>query len=281
MMVGSHRVARATINLLVLAALLLFLVPILQTIFTSIKPDTEIYKTPVHLWPAHPTMAHFVKVLTRLRTDFFNFFRNSIVVTSVSVTLMLFLGSMAAYGLARIDFRGKSLFIFFVSFLVAIPLIITVIPIFMLETALRVKNTNIGLIMPYTAVYMPVPLFIIYASFLRVPGELEDAAKIDGCTRFFVYSRIFLPLSVGGMVAAGIVAFLNCWGEFPLALILNTKRSATTLPIGIMLVNAEEQAWALGPMSAVMILSIILPMTLYFSLQRYFVRGLMEGSLKG
>jgi ABC-type glycerol-3-phosphate transport system permease component len=280
-MVGSRRLARAIVNVLVLAALLLFLVPILQTIFTSIKPDIEIYKTPVRLWPAHPTTAHFVKVLTRLRTDFLNFFRNSIVVTSVSVTLMLFLGSMAAYGLARIDFRGKALFIFFVSFLVSIPLIITVIPIFMLETALRVKNTNIGLIMPYTAVYMPVPLFIIYASFLRVPGELEDAAKIDGCGRFFVYSRIFVPLSVGGMVAAGIVAFLNCWGEFPLALILNTKRSATTLPIGIMLVNAEEQAWALGPMSAVMILSIILPMTLYFSLQRYFVRGLMEGSLKG
>ena len=280
-MVGRSRLSVALVSLLVVVVMGLFLVPLVQTIFTSIKPNTEIYRTPVSLWPDRPTDAHYQHVFTKLRADFLRFFRNSVVVTTVSVFLMLFLGSLAAYGLARIDFRGKAFVIFFASFLVSIPLIITVIPIFMIETALRIKNTNLGLILPYTAVYMPVPLFIIYSSFLRIPGELEDAARIDGCGRFFIYSRIFLPISVGGMVAAGIVAFLNCWGEFTLALILNTKRSATTLPIGIMMVNQEEQAWALGPMSAVMILSVILPMTLYFSLQRYFVRGLMEGSIKG
>ncbi len=280
-MVGRNRWAVALVSLLVAAVMVLFLVPIVETLFTSMKPNVEIYRTPVRLWPDDPTAAHYQHVFTKLRADFLRFFRNSIVVTSISVFLMLFLGSLAAFGLARIDFRGKGFVIFFASFLVSIPLIITVIPIFMVETAMRIKNTNLGLILPYTAVYMPVPLFIMYGSFLRIPGELEDAAKIDGCGRFYVYSRIFLPISVGGMVAAGIVAFLNCWGEFTLALILNTKRSATTLPIGIMMVNQEEQAWALGPMSAVMILSVVLPMTLYFSMQRHFVRGLMEGSLKG
>lgn len=280
-MVGRSAVSVTLVSLFVLLAMLLFLVPLVQTVFTSLKPNTEIYRTPVRLWPDQPTPAHYRHVFTKLRTDFLSFFRNSIIVTTVSVFLMLFLGSLAAYGLARIDFRGKAFIIFFTSFLVSIPLIITVIPIFMVETALRIKNTNLGLILPYTAVYMPVPLFIIYSSFLRIPVELEDAARIDGCGRFFIYSRIFLPISASGMVAAGIVAFLHCWGEFTLALILNTKRSATTLPIGIMMVNQEEQAWALGPMSAVMILSVILPMALYFSMQRYFVRGLMEGSLKG
>ena len=82
-------------------------------------------------------------------------------------------------------------------------------------------------------------------------------------------------------MAAGIISFLNCWGEFLYALILTTRRRSTTLPIGIMMINQEEQSWALGPMSAVMVLSIIIPMTLYLILQRYFIQGLMEGSLKG
>jgi len=268
-------------NLLVILLLFLFLVPLIQTVFTSLKQDAEIYRIPVTLVPVKTTFKHYERVFTQLRTDFLSFFRNSVVVTTVSVFLTLFLGSLAGFGLARIDFFGKRLFIFFISLIVSIPLIITVIPIFIMETALRIKNTNIGLILPYTAVYMPVPLFIIYASFLKIPSELEDSARIDGCNRLTIYSRIFLPLAAGGMVAAGIISFLNCWGEFLYALILNTRRRSTTLPIGIMMINQEEQSWALGPMSAVMVLSIIIPMTLYFILQRYFIQGLMEGSLKG
>jgi ABC-type glycerol-3-phosphate transport system permease component len=279
--IRGKRINRILVDALVLLILFLFLVPLIQTVFTSLKNDIEIYKIPVTLVPVDTTYEHYQRVFTQLRTDFFSFFKNSVVVTTVSVSLTLFLGSLAAFGLARIDFFGKKLIIFFVSFIVSIPLIITVIPIFMMETALKIKNTNIGLILPYTAVYMPVPLFIIYASFLKIPSELEDSARIDGCSRFAIYYRIFLPLGVGGMVAAGIISFLNCWGEFLYALILNTKRRATTLPIGIMMINQEEQSWALGPMSAVMVLSIIIPMTLYFIMQRYFIQGLMEGSLKG
>ena len=110
---------------------------------------------------------------------------------------------------------------------------------------------------------------------------MEESAVIDGCNRFTIYRKIFLPLSSGGLVAAGIITFLNCWGEFLFALILTTKRNATTLPIGIIMINQEEQAMALGPMSAVMILSIIIPLTFYLLLRKYFVKGLIEGSIKG
>jgi len=280
-MVKGNRIGILLANIILIFLLLLFLIPLIQTVFTSLKKDTEIYKIPITLIPLEATREHYHRVFTQLKTDFLSFFRNSVVVTTVSVCLTLFMGSLAAFGLARIDFLGKKLIIFFISFVVSIPLIITVIPIFIIETTMRIKNTNIGLILPYTAVYMPVPLFIIYASFLKIPKEMEDSAYIDGCNRFVIYYKIFLPLSVGGLVAAGIISFLNCWGEFLYALILNTKRRATTLPIGIMMINQEEQSWALGPMSAVMVLSIIIPMTLYFVLQRYFIQGLMEGSLKG
>jgi len=151
----------------------------------------------------------------------------------------------------------------------------------MMETFLKIKNTNIGLILPYTAVYMPIPLFILYATFLKIPTELEESAKIDGCNRFSIYLKIFLPLSRGGLVSAGIISFLNCWGEFLYALILTSKRSSTTLPIGILMIKNEEQAWELGPLSSIIILSIIIPVTLYMIFQKYFIKGLMEGSLKG
>lgn len=280
-MVGKKTVLNGILSSFIFLILILFMVPLIQTIFTSVKPDIEIYKVPVTLIPQNLTLDHYNHVFTKLSRDFSNFMRNSVIVTSGSVLMILFLGSLAGYGLARIDFYGKKFIIFFVSFIISIPLIITVIPIFMMETAMRIKNTNIGLILPYSAVYMPIPLFIIYSTFLKIPTELEESAIIDGCSRFVIYRKIFLPLAVGGLVAAGIITFLSCWGEFLFALILTTKRSATTLSIGIMKINEEEQAWALGQMSAVMILSIIIPFSLYVVFQRYFIKGLMEGSIKG
>ncbi|NOY10389.1 MAG: carbohydrate ABC transporter permease [Spirochaetes bacterium] len=280
-MVRRNKINTFFLGFFIFLILILFMVPIFQTIFTSLKTDKEIYKVPVSIIPHNLTFIHYKYVFTNLASDFFSFFRNSVVVTSVSVLLILSLGSLASFGLARINFFGKNFIIFFVSFIVSIPLIITVIPIFMFETTFRITNTNIGLILPYTAVYMPIPLFIMYGTFLKIPTELEESALIDGCSRFMIYRKIFLPLAAGGLVAAGIITFLNCWGEFLFALILTTRRSATTLSIGIMKINQQEQAWALGPMSAIMVLSTIIPFTLYMIFQRYFIQGLMEGSLKG
>ena len=280
-MKSKNKIIHYVGELLLIFLLVVFLVPLIQTFFTALKPDLEIYNTPVSILPDQFTNEHYIHVFTKLSKDFFSFFRNSVVITSVSVILIIGLGSLAAFSLARIDFAGKSLVIFFVSLILSVPLIITVIPIFMMETAMGIKNSNLGLILPYTAVYLPVPLFIMYNNFLKVPTELEESAYIDGATRLQIFMKIFIPLIQGGLVAAGIITFINCWGEFLYALILNTKRSATTLPIGIMMINDEEQAWALGPMSAVMMLSIIIPMSLYMVFQKNFIKGLMEGSVKG
>lgn len=271
---------RGLANLIIGIGLIIFIIPLVQTVFTAIKENSEIYQVPITILPQKVTNAHFVHVFTKLSKDFFSFFKNSVVVTTSSVLLIVGFGSLAAFGLSRIDFIGKRFMIFFMSLVLAIPLIITVIPIFMMETALRIKNTNIGLILPYVAVYMPLPLFILYNHFLRIPGELEESAYIDGANRLQIF-WLFLPLVKAGLVAAALITFLNCWGEFLFALILTTKRSTTTLPIGILLINDEEQSWALGPMSAIMLLSIIIPMLLYLFLQKYFVRGMTEGAIKG
>jgi ABC-type glycerol-3-phosphate transport system permease component len=276
----SSTIQHGLANLIIGIALILFIVPLVQTMFLAVKDDAEIYQVPITILPQNVTDAHFVHVFTKLSKDFFSFFKNSVVVTTSSVLLIVGFGSLGAFGLSRIDFIGKRFIIFFISLVLAIPLIITVIPIFMMETALRIKNTNIGLILPYVAVYMPLPLFIMYNNFLRIPGELEESAYIDGANRLQIF-WLFLPLVKAGLVAAALITFLNCWGEFLFALILTTKRSTTTLPIGIFLINEEEQSWALGPMSAVMLLSIIIPMTLYLFLQKYFVRGMTEGAIKG
>ena len=137
-MVKGSRFGIVLGNTIILILLFLFLVPLLQTVFTSIKDNKEIYRIPATLVPLSTTAAHYQRVFTGLKTDFFSFFKNSVVVTIVSVSLTLFLGSLAAYGLARIDFFGKKFIIFFISFVVSIPLIITVIPIFMDVTDLSV-----------------------------------------------------------------------------------------------------------------------------------------------
>ena len=197
-------------EILILLLLVIFLIPLIQTFFTALKPDMEIYKTPVSILPHQFTTDHYVHVFTKLSKDFFSFFRNSVVITSVSVFLIIGLGSLAAFSLARIDFAGKIFVIFFTSLVLSIPLIITVIPIFMMETAMGIKNSNLGLILPYTAVYLPIPLFIIYNNFLKVPIELEESAYMDGASRLQIFIKIFLPLIQGGLVAAGIITFINC-----------------------------------------------------------------------
>ena len=280
-MAKRSRAREALFTIVVLIILFLVVAPILQTVFISFKTNRENFSVPASFWPRKVYFGNYVYVVTTLGTKFFTFFKNSVIVTSVSVFLILVLASLCAYGLARIDFIGKKIVLVFVSFVVAIPLIVTVIPIYMIETALRIKNTNIGLILPYVSVFLPIPVFILYGTFLRIPKDLEEAAIIDGCRRITIYRRIFLPLSTGGLISSAIITFLLCWGEFLYALILNTKYKGTTLPIGIMLVNFEEASFALGPISAVLILSIFVPITLYFILQQHFVKGMMEGAIKG
>ncbi len=280
-MAKKSRVREALFTIVVLFVLFLVVAPILQTIFISLKTNRENFSVPASFWPRKVYLGNYVYVVTTLGTKFFTFFRNSVVVTSVSVFLILVLSSLCAYGLARIDFFGKKIVLVFISFVVAIPLLVTVIPIYMIETALRIKNTNIGLILPYVSVFLPIPVFIMYGTFLKIPKDLEEAAIIDGCSRITIFRLIFLPLSTGGLVSSAIITFLLCWGEFLYALILNTKYRGTTLPIGIMLVNFEEASFALGPISAVLVLSIFVPITLYFILQQYFVKGMMKGAIKG
>jgi ABC-type glycerol-3-phosphate transport system permease component len=280
-MATRNRFGEIVFSALVLFLLFLVVAPVIQTVFISLKNDRENFSVPASFWPRKVYAGNYEHVVKTLGVKFFTFFKNSLVVTGVSVFLILVLASLCAYGLARIDFLGKKAILVFISFVMAVPLIITVIPIFMIETALKIKNTNIGLILPYVSVFLPIPVFILYGTFLKIPKDLEEAATIDGCKRIGIYWRIFLPLSTGGLISSAIITFLLCWGEFLYALILNTKYRGTTLPIGIMLVNFEEASFALGPISAVIVLSIVIPMALYFILQRYFVKGMLEGAIKG
>jgi ABC-type glycerol-3-phosphate transport system permease component len=280
-MSARSRFAEVLLTMLVLLLLFLVVAPVIQTVFISLKSDRENFSVPASFWPRKLDLGNYEHIVESLGVKFFTFFKNSVIVTSVSVFLILVLASLCAYGLARIDFVGKKVILIFISFVMAVPLIVTVIPIYMIETALKIKNTNIGLILPYVAVYLPIPVFILYSTFLKIPKDLEEAATIDGSKRFGIYWRIFLPLSTGGLISSGIITFLLCWGEFLYALILNTKYRGTTLAIGIMLVNFEEASFALGPIAGVIVWSIIVPMVLYFILQRYFVKGMLEGALKG
>lgn len=280
-MAARSRLREVLFSVFVLFLLFLVVAPVIQTLFISLKADTENFSVPASFWPRQVYPGNYEHVVKTLGVKFFTFFKNSVIVTGVSVSLILVLASLCAYGLARIEFFGRKAILVFISFVMAVPLIVTVIPIYMIETALKIKNTNIGLILPYVSVFLPIPVFILYGTFLRIPKDLEEAATIDGCKRMGIYRHVFLPLSTGGLISSAIITFLLCWGEFLYALILNTKYRGTTLAIGIMLVNFEEASFALGPISAVIVLSVILPMALYFSLQRYFVKGMIEGAIKG
>jgi len=150
-----------------------------------------------------------------------------------------------------------------------------------MESKLNLLDTYIGLILPYVALNLPFGIFIMRGTFRIIPSELEDAARIDGCNVFQIFHKIMLPLSMQGVATVAVLTFVAVWGEFLFALTIMESSLMKTLPVGIVLLRDEGQSWAYGLLSAAVVVSIIPVILFFIVLQKYFVRGMIEGSLKG
>lgn len=259
-------------------ASLFFITPLLYVMLTSFKTENEIFRVPQSLLPDALYAGNYIAIFES-GNNFLRYFANSAIITVTGVFFVLVLSALAGYGFARLPFRGSGAMLAAILMTITIPLAVFLVPIYLMEDAWGILNTNLGLILPNVAVVLPFAIFIMRANYMGIPNELEEAALIDGCGVFRTWWSIMLPLVKNGSVIVIIHAFYNIWGEYTLAKTLATKPDAMPLTVGLTLFKGE--VWAFGMLSAVIVLSMLPPIIIFLVFQKQLIEGISQGAVKG
>ncbi len=251
--------------------------PFLFMAFTSFKTQMDLLTGAVWELPKQPTFSNY---LTVFKGNFISYFKNSIIAVSLSVVLILLISSMSAYVFARAKFKLNSALYSLIIAGMAIPIHVTLIPIYLLTKRIGVYDNIFGLIGPYVALSLPMSVFILTEFMREIPVELEKAAKIDGCSFFRIYSDIILPLSKPALITVAIYNGTYLWNEFIFALVLTSSPSKRTLPLGIW--DFQGQYGSDIPAIMAFLTLSLLPMLIAYILgQDKIIKGMMAGAVKG
>jgi ABC-type glycerol-3-phosphate transport system permease component len=259
---------------------LIILSPVIWIILTSFKDVKEIYKIPLTIWPHKFVLINYFNVVKGL-PEFPIYFFNTIKVTLGTLILILPFSAAAGYALGRREFPGKFAINVFLIIILAIPYLIFLIPIYIIEDSLKLLDTNIGLILPYAALNLPLAILIMQAAYRGIPSELEDSACIDGANSFQTWLQILTPLVITGLAAVTIFTFIAVWEEYMFARTFMSDTAAQTLAVGLPSLQVESKSWAYGTLSAALTLTLLPISFVFLILRKYFVEGVLHGSVKG
>ena len=252
--------------------------PALWILFTSLKREVELVQKPITWWPHEATLHNYVQAFTD--QPLLLYMKNSFVVAVLATVVSLVVAAFAAYAIARLNLRHRQLILTCIVGSSMFPLVTLLVPIFETMRALGLLNTYTALVLPYVVLNLPVCTLVLVGFFQSIPRDLENAAMIDGCTRLGALWRVVVPLAAPGVFTAGILAFVNAWDEFLLALSLNSSAAMRTLPVGITLYQGEFSfPWPI--ISAALIVAIVPVAVLIAVFQERVVSGLTQGGLKG
>jgi multiple sugar transport system permease protein len=262
--------------LMLIGLAVLCIAPIAVIFTTSLRQQVDIFAEPLN-FIFTPTLKNYRAVLEEDHFD--RYLVNSLFVGLVSTVITLILGCMAAYGLARFRFPGRTTVAYTTLLLRTVPLAVLAIPVFLIWNEWHLVNSLWGLVLLYVAVNLPFTIWLLYGFVLQVPVELEEAAAIDGCGPIRVFTKVLLPLMAPGLAAASIFTFRIAWNEFILALVLS-DRSTRTLPVAASLYITDIGVdW--GRVMAMGSLIAIPPLIFTFIAARQIITGLTAGAVKG
>jgi multiple sugar transport system permease protein len=299
--------ARAARGALLFAASLVFLsyllAPVAWLVSSSFQSEKEIVSKPPHWIPHEPTARNFAAIFfagdrpvtyaNRRKGDpatggfipstagsLLPAMRNSLIVACGVALLNLLIGAPAAYAMAKIRFRGRQASIYGILTTRVVPDIALVVPFFLFIRNLGLLDTIWSLIITYLAITVPFSVFILVSYFESLPGELDKAARVDGCSRFQTLTKVFVPLALPSLVAVTLFAFLSSWNEFLLALMFTQTPRSQTLPI-IVASFTSDFTISFSFINAAGVLAIVPPVLLALLFERYIVSGLTAGAVKG
>lgn len=266
-------------NILVLCLLLLcvlMLLPFFWSLSTSLRAPQDSFKMPPSFFPTSFEISNYQAVFTRF--PFARFVGNSLLVSTTVVVLNLITTTMAAFAFARIEFRGKSLvFALFMSGMM-IPAQATMVSLYLIISKMGLVNNLWAIILP--GIISPLYIFLVRQFMATIPKSYEEAAEMDGCTRFGIYWRVIMPMSKPVIFLAALQVFLSSWNNFLSPLIYLTDWNKMTLPIGLRTLRGYMGMGNISEILAGVVVSLIVPILLYAWGQRYLIEGIALSGLK-
>lgn len=274
----THPVLIAGKYLALLAYLSFALFPLYWLLKIALTPDQLVYSEGTSLWPSSVTLSNFSEVL--FQTDFLNYFGNSLTVSLGTAALTTLIAAGAGYAFSRFQFAGKRLLIVVMLVTQMFPLLMIIAPIYKIISSLGMLNSLTSLIVVYTAFNIPFATFLMQSFFDGIPKDLEEAAMMDGCSRFQALRKVVFPLTLPGLGATLGFVFTAAWSELLFALMLISKNDAMTFPVGLLtFVSKFSVDW--GQMMAAGVLALVPSCLFFIFIQRYLVQGLTSGAVKG
>jgi multiple sugar transport system permease protein len=271
----NRRWGRVLIPIATFVVLILALSPVLWMAMMMVKPDTEMFARPT-VWLFSPTLAHFQYVLAG---GFLWNLASSLIVATASTVLVVLIGTPAAYAFARFEmWRRDDMFLFILATRMAPPVAL-VIPFYLIYSKVGLLDTYLGLTLAYLTFNLSFYVWVLRSFCRDIPVDLEEAAMIEGYSRWQVLRRVTLPILRPGIVATAVLSFIFAWNEFLYAFMLG-GRTVKTLPVAIpTLITSQGVKW--GEMAIVGVFALLPVLAVVFTLQRYIVRGLTLGAVKG
>lgn len=275
----QQRICKVVTYILITILAIICAFPFLWMIISALKPQNEIRSSVPSLLINNPTLENFQRVL--ISNGFLTYVKNSLIVSVIATLLSMVIAVLAGYALSRYyRKRVTKVSNFFMMLSQMIPGVLLLVPLYMIMQKAHMLETHISLILAYTTFVIPLCTFMMSSFFDTVPIDLEEAAEMDGCNKVQTLIRVILPVSIPSLISTGLYAFINAWNEFMFGYVLISSDKMRTLTPAIMLFKGANLVDWGGLMAASVI--AVLPVTIIFMfLQKYFLAGLMSGSVKG
>lgn len=264
------------------------LIPFIWTFLTSLKKPDDVIAAPL-LLVFRPTLDNYAAVLfniypnasalAKVRADIPHAFMNSIIIAGGATLLALVLGNFAAFALARFRLPEREYYAFFFLAFRFSPVFVFIIPTFLIYRSLHLYNTHLGLVLIYQLIAIPLIVWVMRSFYESIPIDIFECAAVDGASRMQIMRQIALPLAAPGVATTAILAFIACWNNFTFPLLLGARETQTVTLATITFIGYEEVAW--GMMTAAAMVTIVPELILALIVQRYIVRGLTFGAVKG
>jgi|TARA_B100000959_G_scaffold198372_1_gene207492 multiple sugar transport system permease protein len=279
--------ARVNKTALWVATFILMLViclPGLWVVLSGFRPNSEILAKPAIWIPLDLTLRNFAEIFgfgqERVAIPVLAYFTNSMVIALTSTVIAVLIGMSGGYAFARFRFAGKNTLFLGLMLSRAVPGIALSLPVFMIWSRLGLIDTKLGIIIVYVAINVPFTIWLIDGFFRQIPKEMNEAAQVDGCTRWQAFWKIEFPLARSGIASAGVFAFLTSWNEYALVSQLSRSTDSKTLPVGLMDFTSQFTInWA--GMCAMAFIIIVPALILTFLVQKHLIAGLTFGGVKG
>jgi multiple sugar transport system permease protein len=283
-MKNTHKLGRNNPNykkilkyIALIAATLFFVFPIYWITVTAIKQPGQYYNYPIIWFPKNPTLMHF-KSVQRIGVQGNTALKNSFIITTSSTVSVMLLGSIAAYAMARFKTGGKNLAFMILSQRMLPPIAI-VFPLFLMMRVIRFIDTYQVMILIYTMFNLPFVIWMLRSYFMEIPPDVEESAMVDGCSRIGALFRIVLPMTLPGVIATAVFAYIFTWTEFLFAVIFSRTKVFTVPVVVSTFFGNEGQLW--GQAGVMAVVSMVPIFVIGLAVQKHFARGLTLGSVKG